>query len=200
MGNNEEYLEDLSSHNDRLNKLKNLVKLMGPSRPKTFADCITWARLWFQDNFNINIKNLLHQHPLDQVVEGGKSYWTAKKRPPTPEEFSLKDQLHCQFIVAASCLYARLFGIAESKDLADYAAVLDAMEVPEFDPSQAEFVPETDAERKKYEEEKAKKAEEEGEDMDQMCARLLKQVPAVKDLPGTTRVAGPLLLNAQQLL
>lgn len=78
-----------------------------------FADCVRFARLQFQDWFNVAIKNLLHQHPLDEEADG-VPYWSQKKRPPTPEEFSLEDELHASFIVSSACLYARLFSIPES--------------------------------------------------------------------------------------
>ena len=36
-------------------------------RARNFADCVRFARLQFQEWYNIAIKNLLHQHPLDEV-------------------------------------------------------------------------------------------------------------------------------------
>jgi len=75
---------------------------------------VRFARLQFQDWYNVAIKNLLHQHPLDEVIDG-VAYWSEKKRPPTPEDFSFDDELHVAFITSCACLHARLFGIPESE-------------------------------------------------------------------------------------
>lgn len=179
-----------------------------------FADCVRFARLQFQDWFNVAIKNLLHQHPLDEEADG-VPYWSQKKRPPTPEDFSLEDELHASFIVSSACLYARLFSIPESsvrssrpplrlcehgsngrvlwseQDLADYAAALEGFKVPQFDESQATFVPANEEERKKHEAAVAAKAEEDGEDLDTRCQRLTETLPTVAEL-GTHAESRPL--------
>jgi hypothetical protein len=45
--------------------------------------------------------------------QGGHPFWSAKKRPPTPVDFSMDDPLHMDYIVAASNLLARLYRIPE---------------------------------------------------------------------------------------
>jgi len=44
--------------------LKEGLKLLA-GRPKTFADCVEYARLQFEKYFNHALKQLLHVYPLD---------------------------------------------------------------------------------------------------------------------------------------
>ena len=48
-------------------------------------------------------------------MQEGVSFWSAKKRPPTPVEFSAEDPMHMAYIVAAANLFARQYGIPESE-------------------------------------------------------------------------------------
>lgn len=77
------------------------------------------------------------------------------------------------------------------QDLADYAAALEGFKVPQFDESQATFVPANEEERKKHEAAVAAKAEEDGEDLDTRCQRLTETLPTVAEL-GTHAESRPL--------
>lgn len=53
-------------------------------RPKTFEDCVAYARLQFEKYFNHDVKQLLHVYPLDAKTKEGNPFWSLPKRPPTP--------------------------------------------------------------------------------------------------------------------
>ena len=40
-------------------------------RPKTFADCVAWARLKFEELFSHTIKQLLQGFPPDMITTSG---------------------------------------------------------------------------------------------------------------------------------
>jgi len=66
------------------------------ARPKTFADCVAWARLQFQECFHNSIAQLLHNFPVDQVTSTGQPFWSGSKRPPAAIAFDASDSLHLQ--------------------------------------------------------------------------------------------------------
>lgn len=47
--------------------LKSLKKDLSLECPKSFDDCVKWARLQFQENFHNTIAQLLYNFPSDQV-------------------------------------------------------------------------------------------------------------------------------------
>lgn len=80
-------------------------------RPKTFIDCVEYARMRFEKLFNHDIKQLLHVYPLDAVTKDGNPFWTLPKKPPTAIEFDMNSELHCTFINSLACLRATMFYI-----------------------------------------------------------------------------------------
>lgn len=74
--------------------LKQCIKIL-KSRPKTFDQCVEFARMKFEKYFNHDIKQLLHVYPLDTKTKDGNLFWTMPKRPPVPTEFEKKNPLHC---------------------------------------------------------------------------------------------------------
>jgi len=80
-------------------------------RPKSFSDCVEYARMRFEKLFNHDIKQLLHVYPLDSKTKEGNLFWSLPKRPPTPIDFDSKDKLQCAFVAAMACLRATIFHI-----------------------------------------------------------------------------------------
>lgn len=80
-------------------------------RPKTFEDCIEYARLKFEKFFNHDIRQLLHVYPLDAKTKDGNLFWSLPKRPPVPIVFDPKNPLHYLFISSFACLRANTFKI-----------------------------------------------------------------------------------------
>lgn len=80
-------------------------------RPKTFEDCVAFARQAFEHYFNHAVKQLLHVYPLDAKTKEGAPFWTLPKRAPAPLVFDETNMLHLQFISATACLQATIFKI-----------------------------------------------------------------------------------------
>jgi ubiquitin-activating enzyme E1 len=93
-----------------LGGFKEGVKLL-KDRPKTFDDCVAFARKAFEHYFNHAIKQLLHVYPLDAKTKEGAPFWTLPKRAPAPLVFDETNMLHLQFLSATACLQATVFKI-----------------------------------------------------------------------------------------
>jgi ubiquitin-activating enzyme E1 len=109
--------------------------------PKTFDECIKFARERFQKFFNYDIKQLLYVYPLDFKDKDGNPFWKLPKRPPTPLDFDPENKLHVDFIVSMAALRAKIFNLplnekirdeAFRKEVAQKAA---AIQMPDFKPN-----------------------------------------------------------------
>jgi ubiquitin-activating enzyme E1 len=102
--------------------------------PRTWADCVAWARLKFEDYFANEIKQLMYNLPVG-TVRDGKPVWGGAKRPPTPAVFSAADAQHVDFIIAAASLRAVVFGLTpQPGDRAGAAAIAAQVTLPEWKP------------------------------------------------------------------
>lgn len=90
--------------------MKEGLKLL-EKRPKTFGDCVEYARIKFEKLYNHDIKQLLHVYPLDAKTKDGNLFWSLPKRPPVPADFDPTNPLHIQFITSMACLRANVFKI-----------------------------------------------------------------------------------------
>ena len=89
--------------------LKDSLKL-AKKAPKSFDDCVLFARHKFQQYFNYDIKQLLYVYPLDFKDKDGNPFWKLPKRPPTPLEFDADNKLHREFLISLACLRTKTFG------------------------------------------------------------------------------------------
>jgi len=71
--------------------------------------------LEFETHYNHKIRQLLYNFPADFVDQHGVPFWSGAKRPPTPIEFDVNNQLHLDFVVFASYLRAYTYGLIESE-------------------------------------------------------------------------------------
>ena len=62
--------------------------------------------------FSHNINQLLYTYPLTHTTKDGLPFWTLPKRPPTPLNFDLNNDLHVQFVSSFACLWANIWKIA----------------------------------------------------------------------------------------
>lgn len=151
--NKKQYIESLKgSQGPRVSALKHLIKTL-ENRPKTFDDCIAFARIKFESYYSNLIKNLLHAFPLDTVLKDGTLFWKSPKRPPTPLVFDINEKLHYDFILSTALLYANVYGIKsdESQYNVKYISeVISNVIVPEFTPKNKKI--ETDPNAKPTEE------------------------------------------------
>ncbi|GFP92760.1 ubiquitin-activating enzyme e1 2 [Phtheirospermum japonicum] len=141
LSNPSEYIAAMKSAGDAQARdtLERVIECLDRDKCDTFQDCITWARLRFEDYFSNRVKQLTFTFPEDAVTSSGASFWSAPKRFPRPLQFSNKDLSHLQFTMAAAILRAETFGIpipdwANSADkLAD---AVDRVMVPDFIPKE----------------------------------------------------------------
>ncbi|RZC26317.1 Ubiquitin-activating enzyme E1 2 isoform A [Glycine soja] len=117
--------------------LERVLECLDKEKCETFEDCITWARLKFEDYFANRVKQLIYTFPEDAATSTGAPFWSAPKRFPHPLQFSSSDLGHLQFLMAASILRAETFGIPIPdwvKNPKKLAEAVDRVIVPDFQP------------------------------------------------------------------
>lgn len=114
-------------------------------RPKSFADCIAWARCHWQEQYSNQIRQLLFNFPPDQVTSNGHPFWSGPKRCPVPLTFDVNDPLHLDYIVAAANLKAAVYGLPTNRNRSEIAAIVSTIRVPEFIPKSGVKIAETDS-------------------------------------------------------
>lgn len=179
-----QYLESLQP-NSKIETLRLIHKTLVDERPMSFDDCIVWARLQFENLFNNQIRQLLHNFPPDQVTSSGTKFWSGSKRCPKPLVFDLDSvdedagmKNHLDFVVAAANLRANMFGIKGRTDEEYFRKVLKDVIVPDFNPQDGVKIAANDAEEEKN---------DGGDDMDSgdtEADELWKSLPGQSDLAG----------------
>ena len=114
--------------------LETLRDFLVTEKPETFDDCIEWARMQFEKNYNNAIRQLLYNFPKDATTSSGQPFWSGPKRAPDALDFDINEETHYQFILAAANLHAFNYHIKPNNDKAYIASVLDRMVVPEWKP------------------------------------------------------------------
>ncbi|XP_038718475.1 ubiquitin-activating enzyme E1 1-like isoform X2 [Tripterygium wilfordii] len=117
--------------------LERVLECLDKDRCLTFQDCIAWARLRFEDYYAHRVKQLIYTFPEDAATSNGALFWSAPKRFPRPLHFSTSDPSYLHFVMAASILYAEIFGIPVPdwvKHPKVLAAAIEKVIVPEFQP------------------------------------------------------------------
>ncbi|XP_076839659.1 ubiquitin-like modifier-activating enzyme 1 isoform X2 [Brachyhypopomus gauderio] len=117
-----------------LEVLEAVYKSLVTESPRSWEDCVTWARNHWQCQYSNNIRQLLHNFPPDQLTSSGAPFWSGPKRCPHPLEFSTSNDLHMDYVMAAANLLAQAYGLQGSSDRANVAKVLQEVKVPEFTP------------------------------------------------------------------
>ncbi|KAH7375029.1 hypothetical protein B0T11DRAFT_234402 [Plectosphaerella cucumerina] len=117
--------------------LETLRDYLTTDRPRTFEDCIAWARLLFEKEFNNKIQQLLYNFPKDAETSTGTLFWSGPKRAPDPLIFDANNPTHFGFVVAAANLHAFNYNIKSpgpDRDL--YLRELENVIVPDFSPAE----------------------------------------------------------------
>ncbi|CAE6088382.1 unnamed protein product [Arabidopsis arenosa] len=117
--------------------LGRVVECLEKEKCNSFQDCITWARLRFEDYFANRVKQLCYTFPEDAATSTGAPFWSAPKRFPRPLQFSSTDLGHINFVMAASILRAETFGIPTpewAKNPTGLAEAVERVIVPDFEP------------------------------------------------------------------
>ncbi|KAI4340338.1 hypothetical protein MLD38_025187 [Melastoma candidum] len=117
--------------------LEHVLEYLDLERCETFEDCITWARLKFEDYFANRVKQLIYTFPEDAATSTGAPFWSAPKRFPRPLQFSTSDPAHLHFVMSASILRAETFGIPVPDWMKHPRKLAEAVEkviIPDFKP------------------------------------------------------------------
>ncbi|KAM9445161.1 ubiquitin-like modifier-activating enzyme 1 isoform 1-T3 [Clarias gariepinus] len=114
--------------------LEAVYKSLVTECPRSWDDCVAWARNHWQCQYSNNIRQLLHNFPPDQLTSSGAPFWSGPKRCPHPLEFSTSNDLHMDYVIAAANLFAQTYGVQGSTDREAVAKLLQNVKVPEFTP------------------------------------------------------------------
>ncbi|XP_023222843.1 ubiquitin-like modifier-activating enzyme 6 [Centruroides sculpturatus] len=120
---------------ERVNGLSTAIKLL-LIRPKSWKDCVEFARHKFEKYFCNKAHQLLHLFPLDYVSDG-KPFWQYPKCAPIPLLFEWKNALHRMFIVSTARLHAKLWNISYDNDdieINNICQILNHVNLPQFEP------------------------------------------------------------------
>lgn len=127
--------------------LESIRDYLVTDKPLSFDDCIVWARMQFEKQYNNAIQQLLYNFPKDSISSSGAPFWSGPKRAPEPLKFDPKNEEHMRFIVAGANLHAFNYGI-QPKDVDEgtYNKVLENMIIPDFSPNPAVKIQASDSE------------------------------------------------------
>ncbi|XP_017012603.2 ubiquitin-like modifier-activating enzyme 1 [Drosophila takahashii] len=114
--------------------LDSIKKALIDDKPKSFAHCVEWARLYWEDQYVNQIKQLLFNFPPDQITSSGQPFWSGPKRCPDPLVFDVNDPMHLDFIYAGANLRAEVYGIEQVRNRQTIAELVQQVKVPEFKP------------------------------------------------------------------
>ncbi|KAJ4779926.1 ubiquitin-activating enzyme 1 [Rhynchospora pubera] len=120
-------------------KLESILECLERERCETFKDCITWARLKFEEYFASRIKQLTFTFPEDSMTSSGTPFWSPPKRFPQPLKFDPADPSHLNLLMAASILRAESFNVPVpdwAKNPKKLAESVGKVSVPEFAPKE----------------------------------------------------------------
>ena len=93
------YLETtLKYSGQQKEQIEQIVSFLITNKPLTFEECIVWARLQFERDYNNDIRQLLFSLPKDAVTTSGQPFWTGPKRAPDPLTFNSNDVSYHQFL------------------------------------------------------------------------------------------------------
>ncbi|MCI4375195.1 hypothetical protein PGIGA_G00106540 [Pangasianodon gigas] len=144
-------------------------------RPNDWQDCVTWARLQWENFYNNDIAQLLHCFPPDHVTSSDLPFWMGAKRCPHPLTFDTANTTHMDFIVASANLYGQIYGIKGSTDHEDMMKILEGVHVPAFHPKSSVTIAVMDEDLKESMEERK---DEDKAKLDELKQKLSSLQPA----------------------
>lgn len=171
--------------NTKIDTLTSIHNTLVEDRPRSFEDCVQWARMMFEDLFSNQILQLLHNFPEDQVTSSGTKFWSGSKRCPKALNFDIGSKCedaemrnHFDFIVAAANLRASMYGIKGRTDEEYFVNVLKGIIVPDFAAKDGVKIAANEAEAAKESDSHME------EDVDVEATRILESLPKPSELAG----------------
>jgi ubiquitin-activating enzyme E1 len=139
----QDYLKDRNAYIERVQKLQGsqpleeiqqLYKALVGERPKSFEECVEWARKHWQDNYHNVIRQLLFNFPPDQLTSSGVPFWSGPKRCPHPLVYDVNNQVHFDYVYAGANLKAEMYGLSQNRDKNAVIEIIKNIQVEEFKP------------------------------------------------------------------
>ncbi|XP_065264857.1 ubiquitin-like modifier-activating enzyme 7 [Emys orbicularis] len=115
-------------------------------KPRSWQDCVSWARQRWESLYRHTILNLLHAFPPGHETSPGVPFWAGPKRCPQPLEFDCDNSTHMEYIMAAASLFAQTHRLQVPRDRAAARETLRDMAVPPFQPEVGLRIPVTEEE------------------------------------------------------
>lgn len=168
------FVDTLKSSGQQYEQLKTIQKYLVTERPRSFEECIQWARLKFEENYANEIKQLLFNLPKDQVTSTGQPFWSGPKRAPEPLKFDIDNKTHFDYLVAAANLHAFNYGLKGTEEPETFKKIVSEMKVPEFNPKSGVKIQINENEP----------VANDDEDRDEALSELLASLPQPSDLAG----------------
>jgi len=182
----ENYLEELaSSPNEQLGNLSILNELLVEYKPKNFDDCVKWARLKYETLYHNDIVQLLTVYPENKTDAKGVPFWSGTKRRPSPLKFDADKDTDYEFIVAASNMFASVYGIEKCTDKKAIQKALSSVQLPKFVPDESMKIAATEEEAAEEKKGKKEEKEESNEGVVEQINKLTASLPppsSIKDL------------------
>lgn len=146
------YIETTLKGGNEKPTLETIRDFLTTEKPLSFEDCIVWARLQFEKQYNNAIQQLLYNFPKDSTSSSGALFWSGPKRAPDPLRFDVNNPTHIGFVIAAANLHAFNYNInAKGVDSSAYQKVLDNMIIPDFSPNPSVKIQADDSEPVSFE-------------------------------------------------
>ena len=175
-----DFLKDQDNYIQRVMKLQGsqpfeelmtVYKALVEDKPKTFSDCVKWARFHFQEQYHNSIEQLLYNFPKDQLTSSGVPFWSGPKRCPHSLNFTIDNSTYLEYVYAAANLKAEMYGISQLRDRSKVAELASAVEVPAFEPKKGVKIHTNDAEAQN-----AQNSNYESENVDDLIAKIRKSI------------------------
>ncbi|XP_035895537.1 ubiquitin-like modifier-activating enzyme 1 [Anopheles stephensi] len=128
-----------------LEALESVKKALIDDRPKSIEDCVKWARMYFEEQYSNQIRQLLFNFPPDQMSSTGQPFWSGPKRLPEAITFDPENALHLDYIFATANLKAEVYGIPQQRNRDAIRKLVMAVEVPKFTPRSGVKIAVTDS-------------------------------------------------------
>ncbi|XP_042235565.1 ubiquitin-like modifier-activating enzyme 1 [Homarus americanus] len=116
---------------ESINTLKNAL---ADHLPKSYVDCVSWARQSWQNQFHDQILDLLQDFPPDLKTSNGGPFWSGSKRCPHYLVFDAENKLHLDYIHATANLKAEVYGIQQERDRTKTKEIVSCVTVAPFVP------------------------------------------------------------------
>lgn len=155
------------------------VKKVLSDRPSTFEDCVKWARLYFEKQYNHQIQQLLYNFPPDYKTSSGAPFWSGPKKCPHPIVFDVNNPVHVDYVHAAANLRAYLYNIGRCCDRSHIFNLITSIpsdQIPKFSPKQNLKIAVNDTELNSMNNNTF--------DVNEQFKFLLDSIPKVSELPG----------------